>query len=96
MAFRTRCHHGLRVFLTWPLALFVLRDKPSDVGQFADGGTEAPAEARVQPHSFKHLLSSYSFWLLLVGSACSISSIGAVNFHMKFASKTRDSSISRI
>jgi MFS family permease len=76
---------GCALFLTWPLALFVLRDKPSDVGQFADGGTEAPAEAHVQPHSFKHLLSSYSFWLLLVGSVCSISSIGAVNFHMKFA-----------
>ena len=39
---------------------------------------------KVQPHSFSYLLHSYRFWLLLIGSFCSIGSIGAVNFHMKF------------
>ena len=29
-------------------------------------------------------MRSYPFWLLLIGSLCSIGSIGAVNFHMKF------------
>jgi MFS family permease len=76
---------GCALFLTWPLAIFVLRDKPSDKGLFADGASEPPAEAQVEQQSFKTLLTSYPFWLLLVGSACSISSIGAVNFHMKFA-----------
>jgi len=76
---------GCMILLTWPLALFVLRDKPSDMGLHADGAAEPPAETKAEPCSFKTLLSSYSFWLLLVGSACSISSIGAVNFHMKFA-----------
>ncbi len=76
---------GCMVLLAWPLALFVLRDKPSDMGLFADGASEPPAETKAEPASFKSLLSSYPFWLLLVGSACSISSIGAVNFHMKFA-----------
>ncbi|MEN6601915.1 MAG: MFS transporter [Bryobacteraceae bacterium] len=76
---------GFMLFLAWPLTIFVLRDKPSDKGLFADGASAPPAEIKLQPCSYKTLLGSYSFWLLLIGSACSISSIGAVNFHMKFA-----------
>ena len=29
------------MFLAWPLALWVHKDKPSDVGQYADGASEA-------------------------------------------------------
>ncbi len=43
-----------------------------------------PAEASRESHSFAQLLSSYSFWLLLIGSFCSIGAVGAINFHMKF------------
>jgi len=76
---------GFMLFLAWPLTIFVLRDKPSDKGLFADGASAPPAEVKLQPCSYKTLLGNYSFWLLLIGSACSISSIGAVNFHMKLA-----------
>jgi MFS family permease len=72
------------MFLAWPLVMFVLKDKPSDIGQFPDGALEAPKEAAVVSKTFKELFSSYPFWLLLMGSLCSIGSIGAVNFHMKF------------
>jgi MFS family permease len=75
---------GALLFLTWPLALFVLKDKPEELGQFPDGALTAPADAKLLPHSYGHLLRNFPFWLLLIGSACSIGSIGSINFHMKF------------
>jgi MFS family permease len=84
----------------WPIAIFVLRDRPSDMGQFPDGveptaaelaaQAKAEAEAKAQAKAtsnvmtFPQLLRSAPFWFLLVGSAASIGSIAAVNFHMKF------------
>ena len=79
---------GFMLLIAWPLALFVIKDKPSDVGQLPDGKesqeqiTEVPAAAPAK--SFSTLMSRKSFWLLLIGSAASIGSIAAVNFHMKF------------
>jgi MFS family permease len=61
-----------------------MKDKPSDIGQNPDGASEAPAENKIQSHTFGELLRSWPFWLLLIGSFCSIGSIGAINFHMKF------------
>jgi MFS family permease len=75
---------GAMLFLAWPLVIFILKDRPSDIGQNPDGDAEPPKEQAVQSRTFKELASSYPFWLLLIGSLCSIGSIGAVNFHMKF------------
>jgi len=79
---------SLIMLVAWPLALFVIRDKPQDKGLLPDGasapedgGIGAPAEP---PKTFRYLLRQTPFWLLLVGSAASIGSIAAVNFHMKF------------
>jgi MFS family permease len=72
------------ILLAWPLVLFVMKDRPSDIGQNPDGTAEPHAESKIQSHTFRQLLRSGSFWLLLIGSFCSIGSIGAVNFHMKF------------
>jgi MFS family permease len=74
---------GFVMVAAWPIALFVLKDRPSDVGQFADGDLEAPAESHIEPRSFGYLLRQQSFWLLLIGSLCSIGAIGAINQHMK-------------
>ncbi len=71
------------VLLSWPVVLGVLKDRPSDVGQFPDGDTKPPAEAAVVSATFSQLLHSWPFWLLLVGSFCSIASIGAINSQMK-------------
>lgn len=75
---------GLLMFLAWPVAFFVHKDKPSEMGQFADGASEPPPDVKLEPRSYAELLRSVPFWLLLIGSFCSIGSIGAVNFHMKF------------
>ncbi len=83
----------LMVFV-WPLALFVIRDKPEDMGQLPDGAASeqelAAASAVAEPagagpvKTFRELSASRAFWLLLLGSAASIGSIAAVNFLMKF------------
>jgi MFS family permease len=75
---------GALMFLAWPLAIFAIRDRAGDKGLHPDGDIEAPAENRAEPFSFAYLLRHYAFWLLLLGSFCSIGAIGAVNFHMKF------------
>jgi MFS family permease len=75
---------GALMLLAWPLAFFLLKDKPSEVGQFPDGGIGPPADGHILPFSFSHLLHSRPFWLLLLGSVCSIGAIGSINLHMKF------------
>ena len=74
---------GFVMVAAWPVALFVLKDRPSDMGQFADGAAQPPAEVHIEPRSFAYLLRQRSFWLLLIGSLCSIGAIGAINQHMK-------------
>lgn len=78
---------GVVMFLAWPFALFMLKDKPSDLGQFPDGALEAHKDSTVAAHSFGYLLKQWPFWLLLIGSLCSIGSIGAINQHMKLVFK---------
>jgi MFS family permease len=75
---------GGLLFLAWPLSLFLLKDKPAEMGQFPDGALTPAVDAKQPPHSFAHLLRSGPFWLLLLGSICSIGSIGSINLHMKF------------
>lgn len=75
---------GALMFIAWPLALGVLKDKPSDVGQHPDGLSVPPPDTKLAPLKFSFLLRSPVFWLLLLGSICSIGSIGSINMHMKF------------
>jgi MFS family permease len=75
---------GGLMFLTWPLSLFLLRDQPSEMGQFPDGALVPPSDAKEPSQTFGYLLRSKAFWLLLIGSICSIGSIGSINMHMKF------------
>ncbi len=75
---------GALMLLTWPLALFILRDRPAEVSQYPDGASQPPLDVRLPPHKWRALLESKPFWLLLLGSICSIGSIGSINTHMKF------------
>jgi nitrate/nitrite transporter NarK len=75
------------VLLAWPIAIFFLKDRPAELGQNPDGDAVPPAETKAEPKSFGYLLRQPAFWLLLVGSVCSIGSIGSINQHMKFVFK---------
>lgn len=85
---------GFFLLAAWPLALFVLKDRPEAVGELADGQAAKAAaepagapEKKVAPagaRTFGFLMGKLPFWLLLIGSAASIGSIAAVNFLMKF------------
>src|SRR3954452_5389816 len=75
---------GGLMFLAWPLALFLLKDKPGEIGQYPDGAAFAPPDVKKAALSLLQLLRSGPFWLLLIGSICSIGSIGSINLHMKF------------
>lgn len=78
---------GAIMLLAWPIALIFMRDKPSEKGQFPDGNPFATEDSKAEPKSFSYLISQPAFWLLLIGSACSIGSIGSINQHMKFVFK---------
>jgi MFS family permease len=75
---------GLVMLLPWPVAIFVLRDRPEDVGQTVDGVPAAQVEPELPARTYGELTSAPAFWLLLIGSAASIGSIATVNFLMKF------------
>jgi MFS family permease len=75
---------GALTLLAWPLAFFLLKDTPAEVGQFPDGATGPPSDGHLEAFSFSYLLHNRAFWLLLIGSICSIGAIGSINMHMKF------------
>ena len=73
----------LVVVCSWPIAFFLLKDRPADLGQHPDGEAVSAAEVKQPPREIGFLLSKPAFWLLLVGSMCSIGAIGSINQHMK-------------
>lgn len=78
---------GLMLLIAWPITLLLHRNKPADLGQHPDGeepSEEFAAEIQEEPKSIRYLLRQKAFWLLLLGSALSIGSIGAINFNIKF------------
>lgn len=74
---------GATVLLAVPLALILVRDRPSEKGFWPDGGREAPPDFHAEPQPFRLLLRQRAFWLLAFGSFCSIGAIGSINQHMK-------------
>jgi len=78
---------GIAVLLVLPIAFFVLRDKPSDIGQTPDGLPVLAHEVPPPSRTIRDLLHQPSFWLLMVGSLCSIGAIGSINTHMKLVFK---------
>ena len=72
------------MFAGWPLILFVLRDRPSELGLTIDGEPPTAVPQLRTPLSASELFHWGSFWLLLVGSICSIATVGAISQHMKF------------
>lgn len=75
------------VLLLVPIAFFVMRDKPSEMGQTPDGLPQTEAEKPAPARDTRFLVRQSAFWLLMLGSLCSIGSIGSINQHMKFVFK---------
>ena len=78
---------GALMFLAWPVALLVLRNRPSEKELFADGDVTADTSHTTEALSFRKLFRRWDFWVLLLGSFCSIGAIGAINQHMKLVFK---------
>jgi len=72
------------LFLAWPLALFVMRDRPAEKGQFPDGADHAPDDIKLDPMPIPAMMKQSAFWLLLIGSMTSIGAIGSINQLAKF------------
>lgn len=74
---------GGLILLVIPVALWVLRDRPSEMGLEPEPPSAVPAVANGQSLTFAQLLARPAFWLVTVGSFLSIAAIGSVNQHMK-------------
>lgn len=74
---------GSLMLLLIPILIFVVRDRPSSKGLFADGDSQPAPEMSIPPRSSSDILRQRSFWLLALGSFCSIGAIGSINQHMK-------------
>ncbi|MXY69051.1 MAG: MFS transporter [Acidobacteriia bacterium] len=74
---------GVLILLVVPVALFVLRDRPSDMGLSPEPASDVVREATSGSLTFGELLRLWPFWLVAVGSFLSIAAIGSVNQHMK-------------
>lgn len=86
-------HHGYQValltlaavmFAGWPLVLWVLRDRPQELGLNPDGESEVSLAAASSGLSISQMVQRGTFWLLLLGSICSIATVGAISQHVKF------------
>ena len=63
------------------LAVFVVKRRPSDIGQLPDGDTDssdAVVSAAQEPVKLSQVVKSPSFWLLSVGSVLSIGAVGGI------------------
>jgi len=78
---------GGLLFLAWPLAIFLIRDRPAEKGLYPDNDLQPLAVPVAAPQSMGSMLKTRAFWLLVVGSFCSIGSIGSINQHMKLVFK---------
>ncbi len=72
------------MFAGWPLVIFVLRDKPADMGLTMDGESQSETQSASPSLTASELSKRVAFWLLLLGSICSIATVGAISQHMKF------------
>lgn len=87
---------GALILTVIPVALWILRDKPSDKGLLPEPASAVSREAVTGTLTFGELLAKAPFWLVAVGSFLSIAAIGSVNQHMKLLFLDADLSASRV
>lgn len=87
---------GALILTVIPVALWILRDKPSDKGLLPEPASAVSREAVTGTLTFGQLLAKAPFWLIAVGSFLSIAAIGSVNQHMKLLFLDADLAASRV
>lgn len=71
---------GLMILIAFPMAWFVTEQPP---GAAAGGAPAAPAAGRQPLPSLRPVLTSPAFYLLLIGSMCSIGAVGGTMQNLK-------------
>jgi len=75
-----------------PIAIFIIKSKPADVGQLPDGESPddhlSPVRQTAKtcdeaPVPLSFALKTPAFWLIAIGSLFSIASVGGANQHLK-------------
>jgi MFS family permease len=74
---------GASVLLVIPLAIWVVRDNPADLGLFPDGDPAPDTQKITSGGALSVFMRQWPFWLLTLGSFASIGAIGSINQHMK-------------
>lgn len=87
---------GALILTVIPVALWILRDKPSEKGLLPEPASAVSREAETGTLTFAQLLGKAPFWLVAVGSFLSIAAIGSVNQHMKLLFLDADLPASRV
>jgi MFS family permease len=67
-----------------PITIFLIKDKPEDVGQAPDGIPffEDKKTENVQGATFKQAIKTVSLWSLLIGSAFAHAIVGIISLHL--------------
>jgi MFS family permease len=79
---------GLILLGILPLAIFAIKNKPSELGLCPDGGSSPSIEpegggARRVEVSLRSALRTRSFWMILLGSMMSIGAVGGIIQHLQ-------------
>lgn len=78
---------GIIFLVLLPLAITVVRDRPSDLHLYPDGENLPPATAAAQPGfegvPLRAALRTRSFWMILLGSSLSIGAVGGIIQHLQ-------------
>jgi MFS family permease len=80
---------GCMLFLTWPLVLLVIKERPSDLNLRPDGedsALDAPLSSEAA-HSYRAVLQTRAFWVLLAAGLFSAGSVGVISQHLKLILK---------
>ena len=80
---------GALLLLTWPLVLFVMKERPADLGLQPDGEplTEESTAPRTDESPKQSIFRQRAFWVLLIGGSCSVGAVGAISQHLKLILK---------
>ncbi len=74
-----------------PVVLWIVKERPQDLGQFPDGDAAPATGAAAAPAiSLREAVRLPSFWLLALGSFFSIGAIGSVIQHLKLFLVSRE------